>query len=42
MHNPFIGIAPMMMVLIALLATGAAILWRSSFLGGFLTDFLRM
>jgi hypothetical protein len=37
-----VGIAPMMMILIALLATGASILWRSSFLGGFLTDFLRM
>jgi hypothetical protein len=37
-----VGITPMTMILIALLATGAAILWRSSFLAGFLTDFLRM
>jgi hypothetical protein len=37
-----IGIAPTTMVLVALLATGAAILLRSSFVGGLLLDFLRM
>ena len=37
-----VGIAPIMMILVALLATGASILLRSSFVGGFLLDFLRM
>jgi hypothetical protein len=35
-----VGIASMTMVLVALLATGASILLRSSALGGFLLDFL--
>ena len=35
-----VGIAPMMMVLVALLATGASVLLRSSAFGGFLLDFL--
>ena len=37
-----VGIIPMTMVLVALLATGASILLRSSFVGGLLLDFLRM
>ena len=37
-----VGIVPMTMVLVALLATGASILLRSSFVGGLLLDFLRM
>lgn len=37
-----VGIASMTMVLVALLATGASILLRSSALGGFLLDFLYM
>jgi hypothetical protein len=35
-----IGIAPMTMVLVALLSTGAAILLHSSFVGGLLLNFL--
>ena len=37
-----IGIAPMTMVLVALLSTDAAILLHSSFVGGLLLNFLRM
>jgi hypothetical protein len=37
-----IGIAPVTLVLVALLAIGAAILLRSSFVGGLLLDFFRI
>ena len=37
-----VGIAPMTMILAALLAIGASILLRSSFVGGLLLDFFRM
>jgi hypothetical protein len=37
-----VGIMPIRMILVALLATGASMLVRSSFVGGFLPDFLRM
>jgi hypothetical protein len=37
-----VGIMPITMILVALLATGASILLRSSFVGGLLLDFLRM
>ena len=37
-----VGIASTMMVLVALLATGASILLRSSSVGGLLLDFLHM
>jgi hypothetical protein len=37
-----VGIWSMTMILVALLATGASILLRSSFVGGLLLDFLRM
>ena len=37
-----VGIMPITMILVALLATGASMLLGSSFVGGFLPDFLRM
>jgi hypothetical protein len=37
-----VGIVPITMILVALLATGASMLLRSSVVGGFLLDFLRM
>ena len=37
-----VGIMPITMILVALLATVASILLRSSLVGGFLLDFLRV
>lgn len=41
-HSGLVGIAPITMILVALLATGTSMLLRSSLVGGFLVDLLSM